>query len=75
MSIELSEIERKLLDAMERHSSVKEAALAAGLNPQYANQYTENVRKKIGSATKFLQDVRERTRRSKLVDKILTDRR
>lgn len=75
MSIELSPKERKLLGAMEKHTSVKEAALAASLNPVYANQYTENIRKKIKSANKFMEDIRARCRRSKLVNKTLTSKR
>ncbi len=75
MSIELSPKERKLLDAMEKRISVKEAALTSGLNPDYANQYTENVRKKIRSASKFMEDIRARCKRSRLVDKTLKEKK
>lgn len=75
MSIELSPTERKLLNAMEKHVSVKEAALAVDLNTNYANQYTGNIRKKIRSADKFLNDIHSRCRRSKLVDKILKEKK
>lgn len=71
MPIKLSGKERALLDSMEKHVSVKEAALAVNFNPDYANQYTENIRGKIESATKFLEDIRQRCRRSRLVDKTL----
>jgi len=75
MSLELSPMERKLLDAMEKHTTVKEAAIAAGLNPIYANQYTENIRKKVRAATRFLDDIRNRSKRSRLIDKVLRARR
>lgn len=75
MSIELSKKERQLLDSMEKHVSVKEAAIAAGIKEEYANQYNGNVRKKIESATKFLEDIRQRCRRSKLIDKTLKEKK
>jgi len=75
MCPELSPSERKLLDAMEKSMTVKEAAEKAGLNPKYANQYTERIRWKRRDAISFLRDLATREKRSKLIAKILQERR
>jgi len=74
MSLRLSSKERKLLEEIPRHTTIKEAALAAGINPGHANQYLYRVRKKVRNAEEFLKKVGEMARESKLLKKVLTER-
>jgi len=72
---ELAKSERNLLDAMERHSTVKEAALSIRMDPGRANQVLYRLRKKIRRAEGFLGDIRRREKQSKLTAKILMERK
>ena len=75
MRSELSPRERRLLDAMERRSTVKEAALDAGIEPGYANQINLRIRAKRKAALDLLRDLSSREKRSRLVAKVLMEGR
>jgi hypothetical protein len=71
MSSELSPKEGKLLDSMEFHTSVKESALAIGMDPDAASQYLWRIRQKKKKAMKLLNRLREKERKSPLINKSL----
>lgn len=72
--MELGEKEIKLLNAMELHVSVKEAADSIGISPKYAGVLLSRLRKKMESCENFLDDLRSRMRKNRLVNKCLARR-
>lgn len=71
MKAELSQKESKLLNSMENHLSIKESALAIGMDPDVASQYLWRIRQKKKKAVLFLAHLREKEKKSPLVNKAL----